>query len=492
MNTTRIAAALCAVIATGLVLGASPASAQNAVRGKQLYETRLNPVYFSCSEGTFCHGPDPSAGQRNIRRGTTATNILNAVNSVQQMTQLRGFVSTTDAADMAAYIANPAAATAPAISTSATSLAFGATQVGASNTAPVPASVTLTNTGAGNLTITAINRSGTNAADFTATGTCVSGTTVTVAPGASCTLGATFTPSAAGTRTATLTVASNAAANPAISLAGTGSSVPVAAVSLNRASVAFATQTVGTTSAAQQVTLTNSGTAALTVTQVASTPNPEFTATSNCVGTINPAASCSISVTFTPTAAGTRNGTLTITSNAASSPNTIALSGTSVLTASPIATIQSSAMAFPMTNIGVMSSGLNTTLTNTGNAPLQISGVTIGGANASEFRLATGNTCAVGTMAVGASCRLEVAFQPQSSGTKTATVTVAHNASSGATTVNVTGAAATTPSTPAYSGSSSALAPSNVGGMGSISVLHLLALGLALWLAPMLRSRQPR
>jgi hypothetical protein len=142
-----------------------------------------------------------------------------------------------------------------------------------------------------------------------------------------------------------------------------------------------------------------------------------------------------------------------------------------------------------MTNVGVMSSGLNTVLTNTGNAPLQITGVTIGGANAAEFRLASGNTCVVGTMAVGATCRLEVAFQPQSSGTKTATVTVAHNATGGATAVNVTGSAATTQSTAGTAGASSALAPSNIGGTGSVSAAQLLALGLAVTLVPLLRRR---
>lgn len=491
---TRLVTALSVAIASSLLLASAGASAQNAVRGKQLYESKLNPAYLSCSDQAGgCHGPTPVPPVRGIDKGTTATAIMNAINSRPQMLPLRGFVTNTDAADIAAYIANPAAANAAVISASATSLAFGTTQVAASNTAPVPASVTLTNTGTGTLTITAINKSGTNAADFTATGSCVGASPVNVAPGASCTLSATFTPSATGTRTATLTVASNAATNPAISVSGTGSAVPVATVTLSRASVAFVTQTVGTTSPAQQVTVTNSGTAALTITQVASTPSPEFTATSNCVGTINPGASCAISVTFAPAAAGARTGSLTITSNAASSPNAVALTGNGVLTASPIATVQSSAMAFPMTSVGVMSSGLNTTLTNTGNAPLQISGVTIGGTNASEFRLASGNTCVVGSLAVGASCRLEVAFQPQSSGTKTATVQVAHNATGGATTVNVTGTAATTtPSTPVTGGSSSALAPSNIGGAGSVSLAQLLALGLTLLLVPMMRRRLAR
>jgi hypothetical protein len=487
-KTLKLATSLNAVMGTALLLAASSVCAADAVRGKQLYEAKLNPVYLSCSENTQCHGPNPSTNMNKIRSGTDPNKIISAISSVGKMGPLKGYVTATDAADMAAYIANPAAASAPAISASATALAFGSTQVGASNTSPVPASVTLTNTGASNLVITAVNKSGTNAADFTATGTCIG---ATVAPNGTCTLSATFAPTATGTRTGTLTVASNAPTNPAISLSGTGSAVPVASVNLNRTSLSFSTQTVGTTSAVQQVTLTNSGNAALTVTQVATSPNPEFASTSTCVGTVNAGATCTISVTFTPTAAGTRPGSLTITSNAATSPNTVSLTGNSVLTASPICSPANSAVAFPTTTVGVMSNSLGTTITNTGNAPLQISAVALSGANASDFRMGPGNTCAVGSVPVGGSCLLEVAFQPQSAGTKTATVTLTHNGSGGSTAVAVSGTAAAQPASNA-SVSSSALAPSNIGGAGSVSFEQLLALGLSLLLVPTIRRRYAR
>lgn len=489
-RSSRLATAINVAAGVALLLAATGAPAQNAVRGKQLYETRLNPVYYSCSDGTFCHGPNPAQGMRNISRATNPSAILSAISSVTQMRQLTGYVTSNDAADIAAYIQNPAAATAATIATTATSLAFGATQVGTSNTAPVPATITITNTGGGNLVISAVNRSGTNAADFAATGTCAAAAPVTVAPGATCTLSARFTPSAAGTRTATMTLASNAATNPAIALAGTGSAVPVPSVNLSANTLAFPTQTVGTTSAARQLTLTNSGSAALTVTQVATSPNPEFAATSNCVGTINAGASCTIGVTFTPTAAGTRSGSLTITSNAPGSPNAVALSGSSVLTATPIATIASTSVAFPATAVGVMQTAQATTLTNTGNAALQIASVTLGGANPSDFRMGAGTTCAVGSLAVGANCRIEVQFQPQSAGSKSATVTVVHNGPGGATAVTVTGMAAG--ASGGGAASSSALAPSNVGGAGALAPAQAIALALSLLVAAALRRRLAR
>ena len=72
---------------------------------------------------------DPTRDKNNIRKGTNPNSILSAINSVPLMSPLRGLVTSTDAADMAAYIANPAAAAAPAITATATSLAFGSTQV---------------------------------------------------------------------------------------------------------------------------------------------------------------------------------------------------------------------------------------------------------------------------------------------------------------------------------------------------------------------------
>jgi hypothetical protein len=136
-----------------------------------------------------------------------------------------------------------------------------------------------------------------------------------------------------------------------------------------------------------------------------------------------------------------------------------------------------------------MSSGLGTTITNTGNAPLQISAVALSGANAVDFQLGAGNTCVVGSVPAGGSCQLEVAFRPQSEGTKTAVVTLTHNGSGGSTAITVTGAAAAATATSNASPTSSALAPSNVGGVGSVSPEQLLALALTLLLVPTIRRR---
>jgi hypothetical protein len=91
-------------------------------------------------------------------------------------------------------------------------------------------------------------------------------------------------------------------------------------------SIMFATDTIGTGSAAQALTLTDTGGAALTLTNiVASGP---FADTNNCGMSLAAGASCIINLVFTPIATGAATGALTLTDNAAGSPQSVSLSGT--------------------------------------------------------------------------------------------------------------------------------------------------------------------
>lgn len=463
----RLGAVTVAVFAMLLLLAAD-AQAQSAARGKQLYESRINPNSLSCSDAAACHGPDPLANTNKIRNGTNPQAILAALNTVAVMATLRGLVSATDAADIAAYITNPNAATPGPLVVSAAFLAFGSTAAGATNANSNPAFSTITNNSAAAVSITAIGKAGANAAEFAATGTCVSATPVQLAPGASCTLGATFTPAATGTRLATLTVQSSASASLSIGLSGMASATAAATVALSRTAIAFPTQTIATTSAAQDVAVRNSGTAALTITQVATAPMPEFTASSSCVGTIVPGGGCTIVVVFTPSAAGQRAGGVTITSNTGST--TVALSGNSVLTPTGIATAGATSLALPSVQVGASPSSNSLQFANSGNAPLQISGITIQGPDARDFALSGANTCRTGAMAPLAECRLDVEFRPQSAGSKSASVALTHDGTSSSSVIAVTATAtaAPTPAPPA--------AQSKDGGGGSMSLAALLAL----------------
>ena len=105
---------------------------------------------------------------------------------------------------------------------------------------------------------------------------------------------------------------------------GTTTTGPSLAASAS--SLSFGSQTVGATSGAQSVTLTNSGNAAASVSSIAA--SGDFAQSNNCGSSIAAGASCTVNVTFTPTAGGARSGSLSIASNAPGSPITVALSGT--------------------------------------------------------------------------------------------------------------------------------------------------------------------
>src|SRR5207253_430701 len=138
----------------------------------------------------------------------------------------------------------------------------------------------------------------------------------------------TFTPTAAGSRTASVSVNDNAAGSPqTIALSGTGTAP---GVSFTPTSLTFASQQVSTTSGAQGVTLTNSGSTALTISSIGitGTNSGDFAQTNTCPispNTLAASGTCTINVTFTPTAAGSRTASVSVNDNAAGNPQTIAL-----------------------------------------------------------------------------------------------------------------------------------------------------------------------
>ena len=107
---------------------------------------------------------------------------------------------------------------------------------------------------------------------------------------------------------------------------GSGS-VPV--LSLGSSSVTFPGQQTGTTSSPTPVTVSNTGTASLTITSVAVSGGSagDFSQTNNCVTTLAPAASCTINITFAPTTTGSRSSSVSINDNAVGSPHSISLAG---------------------------------------------------------------------------------------------------------------------------------------------------------------------
>jgi hypothetical protein len=199
-------------------------------------------------------------------------------------------------------------------------LVFQSLNVGASSQ---PQTVTLT-TGDSSVAISSITLSGANPGDFAQTTNCGA----TVPSGTQCTFNVTFAPTAVGLRKANLNIADTENGNPTkhvVALTGSTSTVQLSASSLT-----FANQSIGTTSAAQTITVTNVGTAPLTVSGVVA--SSDFAASDNCTkAPLQPSTNCVINVTYSPTTGGSAFGALTITDNVPGSPQVVLLSGTGMV-----------------------------------------------------------------------------------------------------------------------------------------------------------------
>ena len=161
--------------------------------------------------------------------------------------------------------------------------------------------------------------------------------TTSLAAGASCTYKIEFAPIAAGAQTATFSVTDDAGTQTA-SLTGMGATPtapPAPAAALTPSSADFGSVNVGSSSAAKTFTLANAGTAALPITSVAITGAnaSAFTlGTNGCGSTLAAGASCAISISFKPTAAGSDAATLTVIDSVGTQTSSLTGTGAAVVT----------------------------------------------------------------------------------------------------------------------------------------------------------------
>ncbi len=178
--------------------------------------------------------------------------------------------------------------------------------------------VTLTNTGKTALKVSSLQTSG----PFATSSTCGS----SVAAGAKCQLNVTFSPTVQGGKSGLITLHDSASSKPQIvELNGMGTVAQV-----QPASLTFGTQTVGSKSAPLPVTLTNTGTVAMSVTQISiyELNVTDFRESNNCPSSLGAGASCTINVTFDPAGKGARSALLQILDSGGGSPQNVPLSGT--------------------------------------------------------------------------------------------------------------------------------------------------------------------
>lgn len=404
---------------------AGPAQGADALRGKTLYNT--TPGGISCANSS-CHGSNVSLNRNKILRGANSpSTIQNAINGdTGGMGIYRNNVLTaTDVADIAAYIGNPnVSAGGPIASATPATLTFASTAVGSTSAAQT---VSLRNTGTTALSITAIAVS--NASFVVAGGgSCAAGGTVAAA--GSCTINVQFRPQSTGSLSGSLTVTHNATpTTTTVALSGTATAAVTAQPAVTPSALNFGSVAVGSRSSVQTATVSNSGSGPLTLGAI-TVSNARFAiAGGSCAsgGTVAAGGGCTVLVDFGPTVTGAASANLSIAHNASASPLLVALSGTGAVPAAPIAQLSPTTLSYSQV-INTASANQTATLSNTGNAPLQIGSITLGGAAAADYTIAAGSSCtAGGTVAAGASCSLLVSFRPPASGTRTAAITISHN-----------------------------------------------------------------
>jgi hypothetical protein len=312
------------------------------------------------------------------------------------------------------------------VSLSKTNLTFANQLVGTNSASQT---VTLTN-GAVTLTISSIAVTGTNAADFRQTDTCGSGRL----PGAECTITVTFSPTQTGPRTASINITDDAAGSPqTVALSGTGVVLGPNAT-LSATSLTFATQAVGTTSPAQSITLTNYGTAAVSITKIGLTgaDSSDFVETNTCGSSVTQGSSCTINVTFKPTGINERSASLSIAVNAPGTPHNVLLTGMGTWAELSRTSLSFARVHFHPFGPCIVGSAdpFPITLTNIGNTALNITSMVITGTFSQT------NNCS--TLAAGQSCTIKVLW-PWPYENSTGTLSISDNGGGSPQTVLLSG-----------------------------------------------------
>jgi Transmembrane protein 131-like N-terminal len=288
-----------------------------------------------------------------------------------------------------------ATAAQPSISLNPTTLTY---EVQAVATASSPQTITVTNTGVAPLVVSLVAVSG----DFNETDSC---TGAPIAVSMTCTIQIRFLPTATGSRSGLLTVYGNVAGGQATaSLTGTGS--PAAAIVLTPLTVNFPSTTINSTSPVQNITISNTSSAAVNL-QSATVSGGDFKITVNTCGpSLGPSVGCTVGIAFTPTASGTRSGTLTVTDDAGT--QTASLSG--IGTSPPTDSLSPLALTFGPQQINTTSIAQQITLTNAGDQSLTLIAAQI---TSGDFTVV--NACG-NSLNPHSTCSINVAFVPKNVG----------------------------------------------------------------------------
>jgi hypothetical protein len=325
---------------------------------------------------------------------------------------------------------------APRIAVAPNSLAFGNVTVGT----PTPRTFTISNTGTAALTGTVARATGTS------TEYAVSPASFNVAAGGNQVVTVTYTPTAPGADAGSIAVSSNDTTAPStsVTLTGTGVAAPAPAIALSPASLLFGTVTVGG-SASLTVQVQNPGTAPLAVSAIARCASPatsaEFGWSPAAPFTVAAGGSTTVTVTYAPTAAGADTGCLAFSSNDTANPTvSLNVSGTGQAAAAPRIAVAPATLAFGNVTLGT-SSPRTFTISNTGTVALTGTVVRAPGTSA-EYAVAPASFNVV----AGGNQVVTVTYTPADATTDNGSLTVSSNDTATPTTsVTISGAGMTVP-----------------------------------------------
>jgi hypothetical protein len=266
---------------------------------------------------------------------------------------------------------------------------------------------TVTNGSTASIGVTNLTFGGANPGDFSQTNSCGS----KIVGKGSCTITVTFKPVATGARSSSLTITDSDPSSPqAVAVSGTGGTPGVSFLPI---SLSFLSQALNMASKPLSVTVTNTGTGPLNITGISiiGGSKGDFSATSTCPATVNPGATCTMAVTFTPSVLGTRTASVSIADNVTGSPQTIPLTGIgSALSITP------STFNFGGVSVGSVDT-IVMTMQNLGSATITLLDHLFIGTNPGDF--SETNTCGHAILG-NSSCLITLTFTPSAKGARSA------------------------------------------------------------------------
>jgi Beta-propeller repeat/Cep192 domain 4/HYDIN/CFA65/VesB-like, Ig-like domain len=343
------------------VLGITGGSSCGATACSDAFVAELNPTATALVESTYLGGSGADFGQAIALSSAGVPYITGTTSSTNFPASAGAYQSSLVGVAGNAFVAEIKPDNVPGISIVPQLVDFGNQTL---NVRSSVKTVVVTNEGTAPLNITLISftetdSGGTN--DFAETDNCFG---TLAASGGTCNINITFTPAAAAAKTGTFSITDNAAGSPQIIKVKGAGVTSATAVTVTPSSLSFGDVTVGNVSPAQTVTITNTGTQTLTFNSIGA--SGDFSSTDTCTSNVlNVGQSCSVSVTFSPTSSGARGGSLSISDNAAGSPQSVVLSGTG---------IAQFTMSSPSPSVTTLVGSGSVTFTITASAPSSFTG----------------------------------------------------------------------------------------------------------------------